>query len=187
MTPKQERFVAEYLIDLNAAAAARRAGYSERTANREGSRLLSKVDIQAASQAAQAQRAFNVDITAARLLREVALVAYSDIGEIIDFSGVEPKLRPVNTIPESARRAISSFKVKRHVEGTGDAAREVEVIEFRLWSKDSAHEKLMKHLGLLKETIEIKGGRLVLIEEIVDGDAPKSDPAAPGPGALPPQ
>jgi len=47
MTPRQERFCEEYLVDLNATQAATRAGYSARTANREGSRLLSNADIQA--------------------------------------------------------------------------------------------------------------------------------------------
>lgn len=45
LTDKQKRFVAEYLIDLNATQAAIRAGYAAKTANREGSRLLSNVDI----------------------------------------------------------------------------------------------------------------------------------------------
>lgn len=45
MTPKQEKFCAEYLIDLNATQAAIRAGYSEKTANRAGARLLSNVVI----------------------------------------------------------------------------------------------------------------------------------------------
>ena len=53
MTPRQERFVQEYLIDLNATQAAIRAGYAASTANREGSRLLSNVDVQAAIQAGQ--------------------------------------------------------------------------------------------------------------------------------------
>lgn len=53
LTPKQQRFVDEYLIDLNATQACIRAGYSEKTANREGSRLLSNVDIQNAIQQAQ--------------------------------------------------------------------------------------------------------------------------------------
>jgi phage terminase small subunit len=46
LTDKQERFCQEYVIDLNGAAAARRAGYSKKTSNRLGSRLLSNVDIQ---------------------------------------------------------------------------------------------------------------------------------------------
>ena len=42
LTEKQKRFVQEYLVDLNATAAARRAGYSEKTADRIGPELLGK-------------------------------------------------------------------------------------------------------------------------------------------------
>lgn len=63
LTPKQARFVQEYLIDLNATQAAVRAGYSERTANRTGSENLSKPDIQAALQAAMQARQARTEIT----------------------------------------------------------------------------------------------------------------------------
>ncbi len=56
LTPKQARFVEEYLIDLNATAAAKRAGYSERTAYAQGQRLLKNVEIAAAIQKAQEAR-----------------------------------------------------------------------------------------------------------------------------------
>ncbi|CCQ72407.1 terminase small subunit [Magnetospira sp. QH-2] len=46
LSPKQQRFVEEYLLDLNATQAAVRAGYSERTARQIGSENLSKPDIQ---------------------------------------------------------------------------------------------------------------------------------------------
>lgn len=63
MTPKQERFVQEYLIDLNATQAAIRAGYSERTAKVIGCENLSKPDIQAAIIAAKAERSVRTEIT----------------------------------------------------------------------------------------------------------------------------
>ena len=47
-SPRQEQFVAEYLVDLNATQASIRAGYSEKTARQQGARLLSNVYIQAA-------------------------------------------------------------------------------------------------------------------------------------------
>ncbi len=47
LTPRQERFCEEYAIDLNATAAARRAGYSEKTAEQQGSRLLRNVQVKA--------------------------------------------------------------------------------------------------------------------------------------------
>lgn len=63
MTPKQQRFVDEYLIDLNATQAAIRAGYSARTARQAGAENLSKPDIAAAITAAQAVRSERVAVT----------------------------------------------------------------------------------------------------------------------------
>ena len=48
MTEKQECFVSEYLIDLNATQAAIRSGYSAKTADQQGSRLLANVKVQQA-------------------------------------------------------------------------------------------------------------------------------------------
>jgi len=64
LAPKRERFVGEYLVDLNAAAAARRAGYSQRTARAIGHELLTKPDIQAALTQAQQGRAERMELTA---------------------------------------------------------------------------------------------------------------------------
>ena len=69
LTAKQERFVAEYLIDLNATQAAIRAGYAVKTANREGSRLLSNVDIAEAIAANAGKTAEMLDFSAERVLR----------------------------------------------------------------------------------------------------------------------
>jgi phage terminase small subunit len=56
LTPKQARFVEEYLVDLNAKQAAIRAGYSPKTAEVQGCRLLRNVQVAAAIQRAQAER-----------------------------------------------------------------------------------------------------------------------------------
>jgi hypothetical protein len=69
LTEKQRRFVDEYLIDLNATQAAIRAGYAVKTANREGSRLLSNVDVGEAVAAKAAEKAASLDLSAARVLR----------------------------------------------------------------------------------------------------------------------
>ena len=71
MTPKQQRFVEEYLIDLNATQAAIRAGYSQNGAKQCASRLLTNVDIAAGiaeGQHAAAQRTeYSVDSVMAML------------------------------------------------------------------------------------------------------------------------
>lgn len=74
LTPKQERFVAEYLVDLNASAAARRSGYSARTADAIGRENLGKPTIAAAIQAAQAERAERVDLTQDDVVRDIVRI-----------------------------------------------------------------------------------------------------------------
>ena len=70
MTPKQEAFVREYLIDLNATQAAIRAGYSEATAYSQGQRLLKNVEVASALTEAKDERADKCDIDALWVLRE---------------------------------------------------------------------------------------------------------------------
>lgn len=67
LTPKQQLFIAEYLDCLNAAKAARKAGYSEQTARQQGQRLLTNVDIAAAISKAMAERIMGADEAAMRL------------------------------------------------------------------------------------------------------------------------
>ena len=76
LNPKQARFVAEYLLDLNATQAAMRAGYSPRTAYSQGQRLLKDAEIQTAVAGAQAARAEDVGVDAQRVIREAACLAF---------------------------------------------------------------------------------------------------------------
>ena len=68
LTPKQRRFVDEYMIDLNATQAAIRAGYSERSAASQGERLLRNDEIAAAVAEAQKDRAERTEVTQDRVL-----------------------------------------------------------------------------------------------------------------------
>jgi phage terminase small subunit len=71
LTPKQECFVEEYLIDLNATQAAIRAGYSKKTARSQGQRMLTNVDIVAAVAGAQGDRAERTNITQDYVLESI--------------------------------------------------------------------------------------------------------------------
>ena len=71
LTEKQRRFVDEYLIDLNATAAAKRAGYSAKTAQEQGARLLSNVKVAAEIQKRKADRLERVEITQDLVVQEV--------------------------------------------------------------------------------------------------------------------
>lgn len=72
LTPKQEQFCREYLIDLNATQAAIRAGYSEKTANEQGARLLANVSVSSTIAKLRADREQRTEITADWVLKEAA-------------------------------------------------------------------------------------------------------------------
>jgi phage terminase small subunit len=83
LTPKQQAFVREYLVDLNGAAAARRAGYSENSAKQIASENLTKPDVMMAIEEAFASLG---GITRIRIVDELGSIAFADIGEFIDWS-----------------------------------------------------------------------------------------------------
>lgn len=154
LTPKQQLFVTKYLDGGNATAAYREAYPAVQTdeaAASAASRLLGNVKVAAAVKAASE----NAGAATARVVEEMSAVALSDIGDILDFTGERPQLRPAHQISERARRSISSVKVKRAVEKTGDGFREVEIIEFKLWDKNSAADKLLRVQGAYKDKLEV--------------------------------
>ena len=71
MTPKQQRFVQEYLVDLNATQAAIRSGYSKKTARFIGAENLTKPNIAAAIAAAVAKRSERTEVTQDYVLKGI--------------------------------------------------------------------------------------------------------------------
>ena len=78
LTDKQKRFVDEYLVDLNATAAAKRAGYSEKSASRIAIELLNKTHVSAEIQKRQAKLRGKLEITQERVLEELAAIAFAN-------------------------------------------------------------------------------------------------------------
>ena len=104
LTPKQARFVQEYLIDLNAAQAAIRAGYSAKTARVIGHENLTKPDIAAAIKKAMAERAERTELTADWVVDELRKIAGANMA---DYMKANPAGDPyldfsaLNTRPDS--------------------------------------------------------------------------------------
>lgn len=157
LTPRQDAFVREYLIDLNATQAAIRAGYSAKTAKVQGARLLTNVDIADAIVAGQSTRSERTEITADRVLRELGIIGFSDVRNFaVDDKGT---LTLVADAPDEAWRAVSSVKHKIRTftdrDGNAETNRE---IEFRLWDKPTALEKIAKHIRFYPpEQMEVTG------------------------------
>lgn len=83
LTPKQQRFVEEYLVDLNGTQAAIRAGYSPRTANEQAAQLLAKLSVQRAVSEGRKQQQERTEITADRVLREAWGILTADARELV--------------------------------------------------------------------------------------------------------
>lgn len=156
LNDREARFVVEYLKDLNITRAAKAAGYSKKTAAAQGSRLLKNVDVAAAVQAGQAKRLERVELKGEDILRELLRIATSDLGQAYDENG---DLKAIHDIPEDVRRAIAGIEVD--VIGTGDKEDGTGTPlgftkKVKLWDKLRAAELLLKHLGLLKDKVEVE-------------------------------
>lgn len=143
MTKKQQRFVEEYLIDLNATQAAIRAGYKPDNAQQMGSENLSKPVISAAIAKAMAERSKRTGINQDRVLHELARIGFAKITDIIDPDTA--KILP--DASEDDLACIQSIKIK-----PGEFGTEREV---KLYDKKAALIELGKHLGLFKDRLEL--------------------------------
>lgn len=154
LTDKQAAFVDEYLKDLNATQAAIRAGYSEATANREGSRLLSNVDIQSLIAERQNKRSERTQITQDMVLRELALVAFADMANYVTIEeGGAMKMLTFDEMPEGASRVVSGIKEKTVITETegGKKINKISNVEYKHHDKMKALDLLGKHLGMFKD------------------------------------
>lgn len=147
-SPKALRFVDEYLVDGCGAAAARRAGYSERRATQAGAELLKLPLIKKQIEAARAKRSERTEVNADRVLKELAVIAFSDIDHYqVDVTTGRVIL--AEGAPKSAKRALASVKYKMNfVAGTCTT-------ELKFWDKNAAITNAMKHLGMLIEKHEV--------------------------------
>jgi phage terminase small subunit len=143
MTPKQIRFVDEYLIDLNATAAARRAGYSgtEEALRVTASRLVTKANVAAAIKTAMQERGERSRATADRVLLELEWMALVDVSEFASITSPEG----LPALPSGLRRAVVGWT------WTKSGAF---VLKF---AKESAIGLLGRHHKLFTDVVERKG------------------------------
>lgn len=152
---RRARFVAEYLIDSNATQAAIRAGYSEKTAYSQGSRLLRDADV--AARIAQAQQrvhkrlAERYEVTTDRITRELAKIGFANMADYGRVTSDGEFQIDLSDTPEDAFAAISSIKSRtRMVKVDGELVPEVST-ELRLASKREALVDLGKATGLFND------------------------------------
>lgn len=163
LTPKQQQFVREYLIDLNGAKAAERAGYSKRTANVQGAQQLSNPAVQAAIQQAIQKRAKRTEITQDRVLRELARIAFFDPRSLLNADGTP---RPVNELDDETAAALAGMDVFEEFEGTGKDRKFIGYTKkVKVADKVAALSLAMRHLGMLNDKLQIPGGLTVVVKD----------------------
>jgi phage terminase small subunit len=162
LPPQQLLFAQEYIVDLNATQAAIRAGYSVKSASCIGGELLQKPEIARAIRGAMDARCARTQITADRVLQELARIGFADPKDLYDQDG---DLIPVADLPEDLRHAILEMKV--HVEKTssrrdqGERAGDSEettvayVKHVKLNPKIPALEKLAQHVGVCQTKFQM--------------------------------
>ena len=155
MTPKQQRFVDEYLKDLNATGAAERAGYSKKTAYSQGQRLLKNVEVKAAVEAEMAARSERVQFDQDRVLEELKHLAFSNVQNyVLTDDGHVDLAEGVN--PE-AMRAVSSIKRKTKKYTYADGSQSItHDVELKLWDKPNPLKLAGRHVGLFPNDVKVK-------------------------------
>lgn len=154
MTERQKRFVEEYLVDLNATQAAIRAGYSVKTANEQGSQLLTKLSIQQAISEAMAERSKRTGVNQDRVIVELARIAFAKMTDIVDAQG-EIKIDAA----EDDLACIESVKYKKSESDTGSSVER----EVKISPKLKALELLGKHLGMWNDKLDVNITQPVVI------------------------
>jgi len=144
LNDKQRRFADEYLIDLNATKAAERAGYSPKTANEQGARLLANVSVQALLTECMQARAKRTEITQDRVLQEIARIAFFDPRTLVDEEG---KPIPLKQLDADSAAVVAGLKL----EMLGA------VREYKIADKLKALDQCMSHLGMGKTKVELTG------------------------------
>lgn len=141
LTPKQKMFCQEYLVDLNATQAAKRAGYSVKTARSIAATMLSKVYIQEEISKVSAKRVESVQIDAKYVLNRLHEIDCLDVIDIVDESG---SLKAIKDWPKAWRISISGLDINEMLCG------EIEIVVKKIKWPDK-----LRNLELLGKHIDV--------------------------------
>ncbi len=154
LTPKQKRFVAEYLVDLNATQAAIRAGYSPKSAARIAVELLNKTHVQAEIRKAMADREERTGVTQDWVVQELYKIAHADRGGIAKVVGGGRAVELTDTDELDAEQRAALVGVEETKFG----------IKVTTCDKLKALELLGRHLGMFTDKVEQTGETTLRLE-----------------------
>ena len=146
-TEKQKRFVREYLVDLNGTGAAKRAGYSERSAYSIAHELLRKPRIATAVAQAFAQE---YAVTHTRIVDEIAAIAFANAGDYFDWGPDGIVIRDSARLTEEQCAVVSEVSQTKNAQGGG-------AVRIKLYDKLAALARLARITGLDVNRAEVSG------------------------------
>ena len=144
LTDKQRRFVEEYLIDLNATAAARRAGYAEGSASVQGCRLLADDKIKRLIAEKRREVAEYAEVSVVRILEEYRRIAFADLRDVVQVRNGQVYITDTDTL--TPEQAASLSEISQTKEG----------IRVKILDKQRALDSMAKHLGMFIEQQQIE-------------------------------
>jgi phage terminase small subunit len=144
MTPRQEAFAAEYVIDRNGTQAAIRAGYSPRTANEQAVRLLANVSVRLRVDELLARASEKAGLSAELVMESLVRELKFDPADLYDEWG---NFKPIHEMPPDARKCLVSMETAQV--GSPDAP--VMIQKVKWVNPTQAREQAMKHLGLFEK------------------------------------
>ena len=139
MTPRQQFFVVEYLIDLNGTAAALRAGYAPNCARAHSWHLLRRPDIAAAIRSEMEARALRTGVTRERVLAEYARLAFADLRALATWNEKSLRFADAASLPRDVAASIVA------IAGTGRRGRRIRI---KTVDRLKALDALARILGL---------------------------------------
>lgn len=168
LTPKQQRFCEEYLVDLNATQAAIRAGYSKNTAQPISSQNLSKLIIQEEISRLSKARSKRTEIKGDAVLRNLHALS---VGNLLDHLVVQTDGSAVIDLNKSPDKIynLSKYKVITRREDGEDGAT-VETQEIVLTDRTRNLELLARHLGLFEKDNTQSAAKLSIYEKMSDAE-----------------
>ena len=166
LTPKQQLFVQEYLKDLNAAAAARRAGYAEANAVKYAHQLMQLEHVQQAITAAFAARSERTKIDADWVLNRLAEEAEADLADILGDDGA---VKPVKDWPKIWRKGLVAGLDVEEIRNR-DGEIEGHVRKIKLSDRIKRIELIGKHVNVqaFREKIDLSNPDGSLAPKVID-------------------
>lgn len=154
LNPRKELFCREYIIDLKAAPAAERAGYSQRSACNIGPRLMTEPEVLARIDELKRERLAQLGVDANYVLLRLVEIDQMDAADIFKPDG---SIKPIAEWPPVWRRYLSGFDLSEMFEGRGEDREMVGFLKKIKWPDKVRNLELIgKHISVqaFKDKVE---------------------------------